>query len=39
MAPWIPAAAYEKQKLKLQTAVLLFEAPWDNMDALLGKVS
>lgn len=38
MAPWIPAAAYDKQKLKLQTAVLLFEALWDNRDALFGKV-
>lgn len=38
MAPWIPAAAYDKQELILQTAVLLFEALWNDMDALLGKV-
>lgn len=38
MAPWIPATAYDNQKLKLQTAVLLLEAPWNNMDAALGKL-
>lgn len=38
MASWIPATAYDNQKLKLQTAVLPLEAPWNNMDALLRKL-
>lgn len=38
MAPCIPATAYDNQKLKLQTAVLLLEAPRNNMDALLRKL-
>lgn len=38
MAPWIPATAYDNQKLKLQTAVLLLEALRNNMDAVLEKL-